>query len=186
MSSAASVVRWGNYFQEDQKRILYTDEMRHAIDGITSTSTLEQTFHIAPAANRLDRTLYTDIHNYLPGALLTKMDRMSIAHSLEARSPFQDHEVMQLAARLPANWKVRGKTTKWALRKVFQDLMPDVLNKRSKFGFGVPVSRWFRGPLRAMAKDLLLGNGAATRPYTREQKQNTGESLSHAHGRPSW
>ena len=139
-------MRWGNYFQGDQKRILYTDEMRHAIDGITSTSTLEQTFHIAPAANRLDRTLYTDIHNYLPGALLTKMDRMSIAHSLEARSPFQDHEVMQLAARLPANWKVRGKTTKWALRQVFQDLIPDVLNTRSKFGLWCACIPMVPGP----------------------------------------
>ena len=89
--------------------------------------------------SRLDRTLSTDVQNYLPGALLPKVDRMTMAHSLEARSPFLDHEVLELAARLPESWKVRGTTTKRILRELFAELLPESITRRGKMGFSVPL-----------------------------------------------
>ena len=79
-----------------------------------------------------------------------------MAHSLEARSPFLDHQVMEVAARLPVRRKVRGNRTKVVLREMFTDLLPTEVEKRSKVGFGVPLSMWFRGPLYQSARDLLV------------------------------
>lgn len=167
ISHAASVVRWGGYFNEAEKWALYNDDMRQAINGTASAALLEETFRRARYANRLDRTLYTDVHNYLPGALLPKVDRTTMAHSLEARSPFLDHKVMELAARLPARWKVRGQRTKRILREVFADLLPAAVEKRGKVGFSVPLGMWFRGPLYQPVIELLLAPDARLRSYLR-------------------
>jgi asparagine synthase (glutamine-hydrolysing) len=169
LSHAASIVRWGGYFDEAEKRALYTPDVRQAVDSTLSAALLEQTFRRALAGTRVDRTLYTDIHHYLPGALLTKVDRTTMAHSLEARSPFLDHNVMELAARLPAAWKVRGWRTKRILRELFSDLVPESVRERGKVGFGVPLAQWFRGPLYASASDLLLAPGARLHDYFRVQ-----------------
>lgn len=164
---AASVVRWGSYFDEAEKAALYTEPMRAAAGTVRSASLLEQTFACAPARNRLDRTLYTDLHNYLPGALLVKADRMSMAHSLEARSPFLDHRVIELASRLPVHWKLRGRVTKRVLRVAFADMLPPGVANRPKMGFGVPLGAWFRGPLHGTARDLLLGQSSPIQEYVR-------------------
>ena len=81
---------------------------------------------------------------------------MTMAHSLEARSPFLDHEVLELAARLPESWKVRGTTTKRILRELFAELLPASITRRGKMGFSVPLGLWFRGPLAAPMRDILL------------------------------
>jgi asparagine synthase (glutamine-hydrolysing) len=167
ISHGASIVRWGGYFDEADKQDLYTVDVRQAVNSTASAALLEATFHRAAAAKRVDRTLYTDIHHYLPGALLPKVDRTTMAHSLEARSPFLDHKVMELAARLPTDWKVRGQRTKWILRDLYADLMPEAVEKRGKVGFGVPLGMWFRGPLYESAQDLLLAAGARVHDYFR-------------------
>ncbi|HUF39788.1 MAG TPA: asparagine synthase (glutamine-hydrolyzing) [Anaerolineales bacterium] len=165
---AASKVRWSTYFQEDEKWALYNDEMKAALNGAgTSADQNAEAFRNARARHRIDRTLYTDIHHYLPGALLPKVDRMTMAHSLEARSPFLDHKVMELAARLPVHWKVRGRTTKWILRDLFRDLMPPGFEKRPKSGFSVPLGPWLRGDLYEPARELLLAGGSRVHAYLR-------------------
>ena len=155
--SGASVVRWGSYFSEAEKAALYTGDFAKAMEP--SHAAMERTYAAALAANRVDRTLYTDLHHYLPGALLVKADRVTMAHSLEARSPFLDHELMELAARLPVRWKVRGTTTKWILRDLFRDFLPERIAGRGKLGFSVPLARWFAGPNLDVVRDLL-GSGA--------------------------
>ena len=165
ISHAASVVRWGTYFNEAEKWALYNDDMRQDISGTPSFALLEDAFHRARASSRLDRTLYTDVNNYLPGALLPKVDRTTMAHSLEARSPFLDHRVMELAARLPTSWKVKGTRTKRALREAFADELPPEVEGRGKVGFGVPLGLWFRGPLYEPTRDLLLAPGSMMRSY---------------------
>jgi asparagine synthase (glutamine-hydrolysing) len=167
MPHSASVVRWGAYFNETEKRALYNDDMRQAINGTASATLLTEAFRRAKATGRLDRTLYTDVQNYLPGALLPKVDRTTMAHSLEARSPFLDHEVMELAARLPVQWKVKRQRTKRILREVFSDLLPAEVEKRGKVGFGVPLGLWFRGPLYDATRDLLLAPDTKLRTYLR-------------------
>jgi asparagine synthase (glutamine-hydrolysing) len=167
ISHSASIVRWGGYFDEAEKEALYTDDVRQVVNSSPSAALLKQTFRRALAGNRVDRTLYTDIHHYLPGALLPKVDRTTMAHSLEARSPFLDHQVMELAARLPSVWKVRGRRTKWILRDLFANLLPVAVGGRGKMGFSVPLGMWFRGPLYQPAKELLLLPEAQLNRYLR-------------------
>lgn len=112
-----------------------------------------------------ERTLATDVVSYLPYDLLVKVDITSMANSLEARSPFLDHEVMEFAARLPLSLKLRGRESKYLLKKAFADLLPPENINRSKMGFGVPVGEWFRGSLRAMLTDTLLSDTAVARGY---------------------
>jgi asparagine synthase (glutamine-hydrolysing) len=166
MGSGASVVRWGSYFSEAEKAALYTGDFAAAMEP--SHAAMERSFAAALAENRLDRTLYTDLHHYLPGALLVKADRVTMAHSLEARSPFLDHELMELAARLPVNWKVRGTTTKWILRDLFSDFLPPKIAGRGKLGFSVPLARWFAGPNYSAVCDLL-GEGARCHGFLRPE-----------------
>jgi asparagine synthase (glutamine-hydrolysing) len=165
---SASKARWSTFFQEKEKWALYNDEMRAAINRkLVSADLYTETFRQAKARHRVDKTLYTDIHHYLPGALLPKVDRMTMAHSLEARSPFLDHEVMELAARLPVNWKIKRRVTKWILRDLFKDLMPPNIEKRPKSGFSVPLGPWLKRELYEPARELLLSSDSRVQAYLR-------------------
>ena len=173
-TSGSSVVRWGSYFTEAEKAALYTPDFaaQLAVDprnAEPSHAAMERTYLAALANNRLERTLYTDLHHYLPGALLVKADRMTMAHSLEARSPFLDHELLELAARLPPRWKVRGTTTKWILRDLFRDMLPDKIAARGKLGFSVPLARWFAGPQLGAVRDILLADGSKVQGLLRRE-----------------
>ena len=168
---SASKARWSTYFQEPEKWALYNDDMRSAVErNLISADLYTETYRRALARNRVDRTLYTDIHHYLPGALLPKVDRMTMAHSLEARSPFLDHEVMELAARLPLRWKIRGRVTKWILRDLFKDLMSPDIEKRPKSGFSVPLGPWLKDSLYSPACELLLSPDSRIQAYLRSEE----------------
>ena len=104
-----------------------------------------------------------DVRTYLPGDLLLKADLASMAHSLEARSPLLDHSVLELGVSLPDRLKVDGRRGKVALRRAFADALPPVVATRGKTGFGVPIARWLREDLRALATDVLLGETARAR-----------------------
>lgn len=115
----------------------------------------------AASASPLARLLYLNYRTYLPEDLLVKMDRMSMAHGLEARSPFLDTALTEFAGSLPDNLKLRGFTTKRVLRETYRDLVPRRILHRSKMGFGVPVGEWFRGPLRPYLEAHLVDDRSA-------------------------
>ena len=121
----------------------------------------------APPAPGIGGLQLLDASTYLPGDLLVKADIASMANSLELRSPLLDHRVVELALALPTSLKTRGRTGKVALRRAFAAELPPDVRERGKKGFGVPVARWFRGELRDLAGDLLLGEPARTRGHLR-------------------
>lgn len=152
---AASLVRWGSYFAPWDRDALLRPEFLRAAAPADTVALYEAVYEAARADSKLDRGLAADAAVYLPGDLLVKADRMAMAHGLEGRSPFLDHNLAQWAARLPQHLKLRGTTGKFLLRKAFADMLPKGLSRQPKRGFGLPVAEWFRGPLRNDARDLL-------------------------------
>jgi asparagine synthase (glutamine-hydrolysing) len=113
----------------------------------------------------VDASMAVDVASYLPYDLLVKVDITAMANSLEARSPFLDHEVMEFAARLPTTMKLRGRESKYLLKRAFGEMLPTENVNRRKMGFGVPVGEWFRGPLKELLRDALLSSQSAARGY---------------------
>jgi asparagine synthase (glutamine-hydrolysing) len=124
-------------------------------------------FERTDADQHLDAVLHADVARYLPDALLVKVDIASMAHGLEARSPLVDHTFMEFAATLPADFKLRGTTTKYIFKRAVRPLLPPEIIDRPKKGFGVPLDHWFRNELREMAHDVLLDRRTVDRGYFR-------------------
>jgi asparagine synthase (glutamine-hydrolysing) len=115
----------------------------------------------APARDALSRAQYADLKIWLPGDILTKVDRASMAVSLEAREPLLDYRLVEFAARLPARMRLRGGSGKWLLKRALADRLPHDILQRPKMGFVTPVSAWFRGPLAAEAAAIAHGSALA-------------------------
>ncbi|HZR95199.1 MAG TPA: asparagine synthase (glutamine-hydrolyzing) [Gaiellaceae bacterium] len=131
-----------------------------------------------------------DLRTYLAGDLLPKSDIASMAHSLELRSPFLDHRVVELGLSLPDHLKRQGRTAKVALRRAFAGLLPPEVAERGKSGFGLPLAAWFRGELRELAHDTLLGETARSRgllePVSVARLLDEHESGAADHGHRLW
>ena len=152
--------KWITFFSNEQKRELYGDALRDKLSD-DCLGTLAPWFEgDAPVAAR---AASADIHTYLPDDLLVKVDVATMAHGLEARSPFLDHEFMEFAAIIPAGTKMRGLRTKSVLKSAMANRLPRELLRRPKMGFGVPIERWLRDELREMAYDVLLSERARAR-----------------------
>lgn len=163
----ASILRWGSYFTPEQRCRLWQEQLQSKLSLDRPERLLVELYEQAPAASRLDRTLYADVHSYLPGDLLIKADRMTMAASLEGRSPFLDHELVEWAARLPERCRLAPFGGKVLLRKAFRHHLPAAVYRRGKQGFGLPVSGWFRSSLNDWAAAVLLGSGSALRRWFR-------------------
>lgn len=112
-----------------------------------------------------DRMLYLDSKTYLPGVIMTKVDRMSMASSLEARSPLLDHELIEFAGRIPSKLKINGRTTKYIFKKAMEGIVPDEILYREKQGFGVPISEWINAQLRERIRSELADQRTFERGY---------------------
>ncbi len=190
ISPKASIVRWGSYFDEAGKSELYTPELRQRLAGVDTVELLGFDFDHARARSFLDRTLAVDTRNYLGGDILVKTDRMTMAHSLEGRSPFLDHELLEFAARLPARLKLRGRRGKVLLRQAFSEILPPSIRRRPKRGFGAPIEAWLRDELRGAVHELLLSPSAMLTDYLVKAKiaemVADHEAARRDHGRRIW
>jgi asparagine synthase (glutamine-hydrolysing) len=161
-ASAASLpaveryLRWISVFDTDAKDSLYTTEFRERMRAHRAAEFVAPWFARANGAGVVDASLLADTMTYLPNDLLVKVDIASMANSLEARSPFLDHHVIEFAASLPESLKLRGRTTKYLLKKVLRKLLPAENLDRRKQGFGVPIGHWFRGAMQPFLRETLL------------------------------
>jgi len=156
---------WVSYFNAEAKQGLYSQEWRAQLNGESTNGWLPNLIDEVRGLDPVDAAMAVDIQSYLPYDLLVKVDITSMANSLEARSPFLDHEVMEFAARLPVSLKLRGREAKYLIKREFSDLLPEENVRRRKMGFGVPVGKWFRGDLRDLLCETLLSDSALRRGY---------------------
>ncbi len=155
--------RWVSTFNRDSKRELYTADFAASVAGNEPVSLLDKWFTQANGTGTLDATLLTDQMTYLPNDLLVKVDIATMANSLEARSPFLDHKLIEFAASLPEGMKMRGAETKSLLKKVAARLVPKEVIYRRKMGFGVPIAQWFRGEMKDFVRGILLSEKSLKR-----------------------
>ncbi len=161
--------RWMSTFNRDAKQALYTNDFAHAVAGQNASHFLDDWFARANGTGTLDATLLTDQMTYLPNDLLVKVDIASMANSLEARSPFLDHNLIEFAASLPEQMKMRRFETKSLLKKVAARLVPKDVVYRKKMGFGVPIGKWFRGGMKDFVRGVLLSEKSLKRGIVRPE-----------------
>lgn len=159
--------RWMSTFKPAVKPELYTAEFAASVANSRSIDVLGRWFDQANGLGILDSTLLTDQMTYLPNDLLVKVDIASMANSLEARSPFLDHNVIEFAASLPESLKMNMMRPKYLLKKVAARLVPREVIYRRKMGFGVPVGRWLRGEMSGFLRDVLLSDKSLNRGIIR-------------------
>jgi asparagine synthase (glutamine-hydrolysing) len=154
---------WVSTFNEDTKKPLYSDFFREQTLQADPTRLLGEWFNRANGIGIVDAMLLTDQMTYLPNDLLVKVDIATMAVSLEARSPFLDHHVIEFAASLPEKLKLRRLTTKYLLKKALRKLLPNENLDRRKMGFGVPIGHWFRGKMQPFLREVILSDKALRR-----------------------
>jgi len=152
MPFARAHVYWNGTFSDAGKQAL----LRTAGPGTLDRMLAELT----RAGSHLGAYLWFDQRYYLPDDILTKVDRMSMAHSIEVRPPFLDHRIVEFAATLPVAWKIRGSRQKAILKDLMRGKLPPQILRRGKTGFDIPAHHWLRGPLRQLMMDTISGGAA--------------------------
>jgi len=143
-------VYWNGAFSEAEKRTFYLAAGHHPVGSLFDALPAD-----ASSVGFLNRYLWFDQRFYLPDDILYKVDRMSMAHSLEVRPPFLDHRIVEFAASLPEDFKIRGFRMKHLLKELMKDKLPQSVIRRKKVGLDIPAHDWLRGPLRPLLLDTL-------------------------------
>lgn len=149
-------------FGKDQKKKLFRKEVYELLSHYDPWAALQEYLPKTPG-HWLSALQHLDLKSYLPLDILTKVDRMSMAHSLEARVPLLDHKVVEFAATIPPELQLRGRARKYILKRALRGILPDPVLSRRKQGFAVPLGRWFRGQLGNFVQDLLLSETSRRR-----------------------
>lgn len=140
------------------RRKLYSDSFTGELGGYRGEQPMIDLMAAAPARTGLDRAQYADMKYWLPGDILTKVDRTSMGVSLEAREPLLDHRLLEFAARLPDDMRVRSGQGKWLMKRAMERHLPRDILYRPKMGFVTPIAQWFRGPLAESAREIAHGS----------------------------
>jgi asparagine synthase (glutamine-hydrolysing) len=158
-----------SYFDRETQQSLLSEALLAELNGHASGKNFERIFDEPVSRARLDRMMYLDSKTYLPGDILVKVDRMSMAHSIETRAPLLDHRLIEFAQTIPSSLKLRrtnrGWETKYILKRAVEGLIPDEIIHRPKQGFDVPIKHWLKRELGDMCDDLLTGPRARQRGY---------------------
>jgi asparagine synthase (glutamine-hydrolysing) len=141
------------------KARLFGREVSKRLAGYDSADVLRYHYDRAGTSDLLSRIQYVDMKTYLVDDILVKVDRASMAHSLEVRCPLLDHKLMEMAARIPSGWKLRNGQGKYIFKKTLQKILPAEILNRRKQGFAVPLGEWFRGELKDLAHAALFRRG---------------------------
>jgi asparagine synthase (glutamine-hydrolysing) len=143
-------------FEPGAKTRLYSGDFAHSVRHADAFSSFRDAYRDCASADPMDRAMYVDARTYMIDDVLTKVDRMSMAVSLEAREPLLDHKLLEFAARVPATLKLKNGQSKYLLRRVLDRRVPRSIIDRRKQGFAAPIGDWLRGPLAPLAAELLL------------------------------
>lgn len=171
------MTRWIALFYEDLED-LFNPECLASLGPIDRLAYLRPELAAMKPLSTLGQLLHANYRSYLLDDLLVKMDRCSMANSLETRSPFLDRDLTEYVAGLPDDLKLKGTRRKIVLREAFADLLPPPIMSRGKMGFGVPLDTWFRGELKDYLRDMLLAGDARYAGYLSRPRV---EALVHAH-----
>ena len=145
-----------------QRQLLFAPAFKRELQGYQAVEVLRRHAAVAPTDDPLSLVQYLDMKTYLVGDILTKVDRASMAHALEVREPLLDHELMGWVSGLPVDFKLRGSEGKYLLKKAMEPYLPNDVLYRRKMGFSVPLAAWFRGPLAATIRSVVLGERLAS------------------------
>jgi asparagine synthase (glutamine-hydrolysing) len=146
---------YGTYFTDEAKQHLYSDDLRESTRGLDAYAAHRRYFERVRDAAPLNRLLYVDLKTFLPCLNLMTTDKTSMAANLEVRVPFLNRQMIEFAARMPPELKLRGFKRKYILKRALQKVLPREVIWRKKAGFGAPIRSWLRGPLRPLVAELL-------------------------------
>lgn len=184
---AVAFYRTNSFIEDEQLAALLEPGFARSVAGYDPAAHTVAAWDKVRGADHITGMLYTDLKTYLPDDILVKVDRMSMAHSLEVRAPLLDYRIIEFAASLPSSLKIHGSTKKFLLKQSFKKVLPPSILHRRKQGFTVPLDNWFREDLRALGGEHILGEGLAaffSRPFLKrlwsehqEKKGNHGTLL---------
>lgn len=146
------------WLRADARAALYSPDFTQKLKGFTPREAVNAYYAQSDAPDALGRSQYTDIHLYMTDDVLVKVDRMSMAHSLEVRSPLLDHRILEFAARLPSELKMSSRYGKLPLRALAARRLPREVLEAPKKGFSIPAARWLRAELKEIAEAQLFDN----------------------------
>ena len=158
--SGRAFYRTNTFIGDDDLQRLLSGRLRAECSGYDPAEHTLKYWDRLRGADHVAKMLYTDLKTYLPGDILVKVDRMSMAHSLEVRAPLLDYRVIEFAASLPSRLKIKGNIKKHILKEAFGRILPEQILHRRKHGFTVPLEHWFRSDLCSLTEECLLGDPA--------------------------
>jgi len=148
---------------------LVNDEMKKKLAGYHPSKITLDAYNKADGSDHLSKILYTDMKTYLPGGILVKVDRMSMANSLEVRAPILDYKLVEFAAKIPSKFKFNNGEKKYILKEIFKPFLSDDILYRKKMGFSVPLGDWLRGEIKALAEDCLFNRKTGLIGYFKQE-----------------
>ncbi|MCA9923437.1 MAG: asparagine synthase (glutamine-hydrolyzing), partial [Anaerolineales bacterium] len=187
LPSAWQHTRWMMFMHDRDKSRLYRPDVRAVLNGNSPGALIEDYFRQVTAVNPLAQQQYVDVKTYLVDDILVKVDRMSMATSLEARVPLLDHRIVEFALNLPPHLKLNGDETKVILRRIMADRLPEAILKKPKEGFSIPLKHWLRNEMKPLLTDLLAPDVIRRRGYfepetvTRWVSEHMTRQANHSH-----